>query len=467
MKKILSLLLSILMLTSAVFSVNFSAYASEIESIDFEFADVYVKGLVIYPVYIRSKLGNKLILHMSDGTDIDYVCSVKDGEKVFLASNGDVIKPDDISYADIKVVEGENPIEISYAGFTANSCFKCVPNTVSGISFAFADGVSLTEGQDLNSNGKYNIASKLYSAGNVLTVSYSDRPDETYTCTVDSTGKYYSFVNSDNDEILINLQGYVNERALVPGQLNDVQILVTTRVMTVAKLMLNHAPLTIANAAQPSCTANGYTGDSVCSVCGAVFSNGQTIPAKGHSYVENTLVNAAQPSCTANGYTGDKVCSICGAVPSTGQVIPATGHSIVNDAAVPASYYSTGLTAGCHCSICNCVITAQNVIQKKKLKATSIKKLTKGKKQFKVTLSKVSGITGYQITYSTSSKFTKKTTKTVTVKGNKNTSKTINKLNANKKYYVKVRTYKTEKVNGKTQTAYSSYSKVSTIKTAK
>ena len=61
-------------------------------------------------------------------------------------------------------------------------------------------------------------------------------------------------------------------------------------------------------------------------------------------------------------------------------------------------------------------------------------------KQLKVTYSKVSGVTGYQIKYSTSKKFTKKTTKTVNAKG---TSKTISKLKKGKVYYVKVRTYKT------------------------
>ncbi|WP_028509621.1 fibronectin type III domain-containing protein [Ruminococcus sp. NK3A76] len=51
----------------------------------------------------------------------------------------------------------------------------------------------------------------------------------------------------------------------------------------------------------------------------------------------------------------------------------------------------------------------------------------------------MSGITGYQISYSTSSKFTKKTTKTVNATG---TSKTIKKLTKGKTYYVRVRTYK-------------------------
>ena len=78
-------------------------------------------------------------------------------------------------------------------------------------------------------------------------------------------------------------------------------------------------------------------------------------------------------------------------------------------------------------------------------------------KQLKVTYSKVAGVTGYQVTYSTSSKFTKATTKSVNVKG---TSKTISKLTKGKTYYVKVRTYKTV---GKTK-FYSGYSAVKKVK---
>ena len=74
-------------------------------------------------------------------------------------------------------------------------------------------------------------------------------------------------------------------------------------------------------------------------------------------------------------------------------------------------------------------------------KGTTISRVTKGKKRFTVKWKKQSTqTTGYQIRYSTSSKFSK--AKTVTVKKNTVTSKTVKKLKANRKYYVKVRTYK-------------------------
>lgn len=95
-----------------------------------------------------------------------------------------------------------------------------------------------------------------------------------------------------------------------------------------------------------------------------------------------------------------------------------------------------------------------------KPKKTSIKKLSKGKKKFTVNWAKVSGVKGYQIQYSSDKKF-KKNNKSVTVAKQKTTKATVKKLKSKKKYYVRVRTYKT--VNGKK--IYSSWSKVKSVKT--
>ena len=98
-----------------------------------------------------------------------------------------------------------------------------------------------------------------------------------------------------------------------------------------------------------------------------------------------------------------------------------------------------------------------------KPKSTSISKLTAGRKKFTVKWKKQAAqTTGYQIQYSTSSKF--KNAKTVTVSKNKTTGKTVSKLKAKKKYYVRVRTYKTVKTGGKSTKIYSSWSKAKTVK---
>lgn len=77
---------------------------------------------------------------------------------------------------------------------------------------------------------------------------------------------------------------------------------------------------------------------------------------------------------------------------------------------------------------------------------TRISSLTAGTKSFTVKWDKKTAqVTGYEIQYSTSGKFKGTSTKKVTVKSNKITKKTIKGLKANKKYYVRVRTYKTVK----------------------
>ncbi len=65
---------------------------------------------------------------------------------------------------------------------------------------------------------------------------------------------------------------------------------------------------------------------------------------------------------------------------------------------------------------------------------------------------------GYQLQYSTNSKF-KKGIKTKTLTGKNKTSITIRKVSSKKTYYVRVRTYKKVKVNGKSKKIYSAWSK--------
>ena len=94
--------------------------------------------------------------------------------------------------------------------------------------------------------------------------------------------------------------------------------------------------------------------------------------------------------------------------------------------------------------------------------ATTLSSVSAKSKGFTVKWKKLTTqTTGYQIQYSTSSKFT--SAKTVTVSKNKTTSKTVSKLKAKKKYYVRIRTYKTV---GKTK-IYSSWSKAKAVTTKK
>ena len=89
---------------------------------------------------------------------------------------------------------------------------------------------------------------------------------------------------------------------------------------------------------------------------------------------------------------------------------------------------------------------------------TTITSVKAQSKAFTVKWKKKSSITGYQIQYSTNSKF-KKGNKSIKIKNAKTVSKKITKLKVAKKYYVRIRTYKGKK--------YSKWSKVKSIKTPK
>lgn len=98
-----------------------------------------------------------------------------------------------------------------------------------------------------------------------------------------------------------------------------------------------------------------------------------------------------------------------------------------------------------------------------KVKVSPVKglKAKAAKKKLKITWKKNAKASGYQIQYSTSKKF-KKATK-LNVKKASKTSATIKKLKAGKKYYVRIRAYKT--VNGKKK--YSAWSAVKSAKVKK
>ena len=102
-----------------------------------------------------------------------------------------------------------------------------------------------------------------------------------------------------------------------------------------------HAPV-VEGKQNATCTEDGYTGDSVCSVCGYVMAKGAAIPAAGHDFV-------------------DGVCSACGAEDpdyvasekpkpageeKSAPAIPATGDVNAFFSAVPALVGATAVAVG-------------------------------------------------------------------------------------------------------------------------
>ena len=101
-------------------------------------------------------------------------------------------------------------------------------------------------------------------------------------------------------------------------------------------------------------------------------------------------------------------------------------------------------------------------------KGTSLLEVTAKKKGFTAKWKKQKTQTaGYELQYSTNKKFKRKQTKKAVIKKTKTTTYKAKKLKANKKYYIRIRTYQNLKVNGKTKKLYSSWSKAKSIKTKK
>ena len=124
----------------------------------------------------------------------------------------------------------------------------------------------------------------------------------------------------------------------------------------------NHSLTKVINKKDATCTEDGYTGDTVCAICGKEIIKGEAIEAKGH--VE-AIDAAVEPTCTEPGKTEGKHCSVCNEVLVAQEVIPATGHKEETIPGKEATCTDTGLTDGTRCSVCGTVIKAQEEIPAK------------------------------------------------------------------------------------------------------
>ena len=240
---------------------------------------------------------------------------------------------------------------------------------------------------------------------------------------------------------------------------------------------------------QPTCTEPGRK-TLTCSICGAVKDT-TSIPKTAHTYKNKKVTKRATTS--KNG-TFTAVCSVCGAEqteviyaaktiklsktsmtyngkkqkPSV-TITDAAGKKLKNGTDYKVTYPKKTQNVGKYTVTVTLKGNYTGTVKKTFTilpKNTAISKLTASKNTVTVKWRKQTKQTaGYEIQYSTSSKFTKKTTKTVKVTKNSTTSKKITKLKAKKKYYVRIRTYQTVKVGKKSTKIYSGWSKAKTITT--
>ena len=118
-----------------------------------------------------------------------------------------------------------------------------------------------------------------------------------------------------------------------------------------------HENAYLVNQKAPTCTEDGYTGDTYCPDCNSTLVYGTTDPKKGHSY-EPTVT---PPTCEEKGYT-TYVCDVCGDSYKADET-PAAGHSWSDWQTVNDSTCEAEGTKQRTCSVCG--ETEEDVIEKK------------------------------------------------------------------------------------------------------
>ena len=249
-----------------------------------------------------------------------------------------------------------------------------------------------------------------------------------------------------------------------------------------------HTSTEVRNQKAATCETAGYTGDTYCKSCNTKLSTGKSIAAKGHS----TTTKTQKATASKDGKI-TTTCTRCGTTTKTVKIakvskikLSKTKYTYNGKKQTPSvtvkdskgkelkvnADYKVKLPSGRkNVGTYEVKITfkgskysgSKTLSYTINPKSTKLSKVSAKKKGFEAKWKKQSTQTkGYQIQYSTDSKF-KSGNKTVTVNKNSTTKKTISKLKAKKKYYVRIRTYKTV---GK-QKYYSDWSKSVKVTTKK
>ena len=111
-----------------------------------------------------------------------------------------------------------------------------------------------------------------------------------------------------------------------------------------------HTETTVVGKMDATCTAEGYTGDTVCAECGHVVTKGTAVAKSEHTEV---TVAGTAATCTETGLTEGKKCSVCNAVTVAQEVIPAKGHDLTEVAAKEPTTTAAGNKEHYVCETCD------------------------------------------------------------------------------------------------------------------
>ena len=191
-----------------------------------------------------------------------------------------------------------------------------------------------------------------------------------------------------------------------------------------------------------TCTTEG-TQTRTCEVCGKVET--QTIKALGHKEVVDKAVAA---TCTKTGLTEGKHCSVCNAVIKAQETVPAKGHKYV-DTVVKPTYTAQGYTLH-KCSVCGNSYKDTYTAKLTLAKVTGVKLTGRAADALRINWTKNANADGYIIEMYQNGKWVR----VAKITSNSTTTFRTAGLKASSVYKFRVRAYKME---GKTA-VYSAYS---------
>lgn len=369
----------------------------------------------------------------------------------------------------------------TYSGKTATIPVKIIPTDVESIELVPASNTAtrIFDGED------YYYSENEFLKNAKLKVSYKNGS----TVQFDSVEKDSSCFKHGDDYLY--LYSDWSNYAWHEGESYNVSFYYIDRIKCTVTVkagdLCDHSQTIVKNALPATCSKAGYTGDTYCKKCQKLLSKGKAIAKLAHK--NKTYVTKATNSKDGQSYYK---CTVCGAVSNKKAIYKAsyiklskTSFTYSGKAQRPSVVvknskgtvlkngrdYSVSYSSGCKkVGVYTVKITFKGNYSGTKSytfyitpKNTSLSKVTAAKKGFKATWKKqTTQTTGYEIQYSTDKKF-KKGVKTVRISKNKTTSKSVSKLSAKKKYYVRIRTYK---MCGKTKVA-SSWSGAKSVKTKK
>ena len=331
-----------------------------------------------------------------------------------------------------------------YTGYTSKN-FTITKRAMAGGTVSVASSVSFT-GSNITPSVTVKVAGRTLTSGTDYTVSYSNNKNVgTSNVYVYGKGNYSGSLSAKFDIVPAKQQiqkletkykgFYIDWAQKGSATGYDIEYSVNSNMSgAVSKHLTANKPDTL--------TVNGLSGDktyyvrvrSYTNVNGKVY-YGAWSDVKSIKTANNDITKATVSGISTKAFTGKAI---------TQNVTVKVGNTVLKNGTDYTVSYSNNKKVG----KATVKITGKGkyggVITKTfKINPAKqeIQKLTAKSKAFFVDWAQKGSATGYEIQYATNSKFT--SAKKVTITNNKTDKTTVSKLSANKKYYVRVRSYTT------------------------